>query len=91
MMDEKRIRKYQAPQAVDLSGLGAAGQGPLGQCTTGSIPHFACTNGPDFQGACNPGGTPDTSACNAGGFHESPTCRTGSSAATICMSGSAQN
>lgn len=90
-MSEKRIRKYQAPQAVDLSGLGAAGQGPLGACAAGPIPHYNCLVGPGFTGTCESGLSPDTSACNPGGYHLYPTCRTGTNAATICRSGAAQN
>jgi len=93
-MIKKRGKEiYQPPYAQDLSGFSANGQEvkPMGECTAGPTPYYNCTTGPAFESSCVGGTAPDTSHCDVGGYHTSPTCNPGSSAATICISGGAQN
>lgn len=84
-------RRYEPPMAADLSAASASGQGPLGVCKTGQVPHYDCFQGPAFVANCSFGSGVDTSACSLGGYHTYPTCNTGSLAATICVSGMTQN
>jgi hypothetical protein len=73
---------YEAPQARDLSGFGASGQGPLYPCTAGLI----AQGGSD---TCSSGAMPDT--CSTGMFFEGPTpCTSGSDVDTSmeCITGS---
>jgi hypothetical protein len=84
---------YEPPKAIDLSSFSANGQmGPTGVCKHGVAPFYNCVSGPDFLGTCDPtGGTPDTSECDpVGGYHLTPACDSGSSAATICVTGTGQ-
>ena len=89
-MSMKQRRSYSPPFARSISALSATGQQTEGQCTSESLPYFACTLGPVFAGACGTGAAPDTSSCVGGGFDTTPSCRTGVSAATICISGASQ-
>ena len=90
-------KKYDPPTIVNINGCGVSGgiSGPphdrdRGECASGNAPFYACNNGPDFLGACGPGGTPDTSACNPGGAHTFDSCDSGGYALTGCLSGHAQ-
>ena len=91
-MNEKSGRRlYEPPRARDLSAFSVSGQGPEGVCRSGAYPYYSCVAGPNFVGSCITGSTVDTSACLGGGYHTTPTCRNvGSNAATICVSGQAQ-
>lgn len=92
MSGKTKKPNYEKPFFRDLSELAVKGQvSPEGQCMTGPTPYYNCSNGSGFIGACASGGTPDTSKCEAGAFHTQPACDSGSSAATICISGAGQN
>ena len=92
-MNEKSNRRvYRPPQARDLSGYSAAGGniGPMGECTGGNYPYSACNTGTDYVASCLPGLTVGTSSCVTGQYDTKPECNHGSSAVTVCLSGSHQ-
>jgi len=88
-MNQKRL-SYVPPQATDLSALSVSGQGPLGACKSGNVPFYSCVAGPTYVSTCTAGTGVDDSSCSVGGYHQTPSCNFGASAATICMSGVAQ-
>lgn len=93
MSKSRTNRKYESPRGINLnefSGTASGQDHALGVCKSGQNPFYNCVAGPDFLGQCETGATPDTSACSGGGYHLSPACDTGSSAATICISGNGQ-
>jgi len=93
MNDKTNRRVYQPPQARDLSAYSAAGGdvGPMGSCSGGPYPYFACSVGTSYASSCGGGAAVDTSNCSAGGNHAMPACNVGASALTACLSGSHQN
>ena len=86
--------KYEAPQARDLSGVGASGQDPLYLCNPGAFASpDPCTGG--FEAGlmlCTAGITPDVvpgPTCTSGTGPASEECITGSGpqAGGQCLSG----
>jgi hypothetical protein len=79
-INERRL--YQAPQAVDLSGLSATGDGIYGLCESGTNPStVTCQSGPSpYQ---NP-----ASCFPTGNLPNFGRCGVGSAAMNICNTGS---
>ena len=79
---------YEAPQARDLSGMGASGQDPLA-CITGFSPSGPpdCTVGFTAGGVCLAGATA-TGDCQVGqNFQPGMPCLSGSSPGVDCVQG----
>lgn len=87
MNAKMKLRKYVPPQAGDLSGANAIGQGPMGGCTGGNYPDYYCATGDRYMASCGGGSTVDTSACNPGLFVSYNRCVYGSDAAMQCKAG----
>ena len=91
MSEEIKRPVFEPPLVRDLSAFSASGGKPQGQCVAGPLPFFNCVTGTAHPASdCTAGVGGDSSACNPGGFHETPACNFGGNAATICISGSAQ-
>ena len=91
MSEEIKRPVYEPPLVRDLSALSAQGGKPQGACKSGTLPFFSCVTGTQHPPTdCLAGIGGDSSACGPGGYHAIPSCTFGAVAATICMSGFAQ-